>query len=156
MLENAMRACPESLWGDRTQHPEFWYTVYHTLFFLDFYLSDTDQGFMPPEPFTLSELDPAGVMPERVYTKKELLDYLQHGRGKCQAAIRALTEETAYQPWKGEWMKLPFIELLLYNMRHVQHHAAQLNLMLRRAVDSAPTWVRKTKVGLNDIIESQA
>jgi len=42
------------------------------------------------------------------------------------------------------------VELLLYNMRHVQHHAAQLNLMLRQAVDSAPGWVAKTKVGLSE------
>jgi len=27
-------------------------------------------------------------------------------------------------------------ELLLYNMRHVQHHAAQLNLRLRQTTDS--------------------
>jgi len=36
---------------------------------------------------------------------------------------------------------LSFAELLLYNMRHVQHHAAQLNLILRQKVDSAPGWV---------------
>ena len=40
MLENAMRSCPEELWGDRTRQPEFWYVAYHTLFFLDFYLAD--------------------------------------------------------------------------------------------------------------------
>ena len=34
-------------------------------------------------------------------------------------------------------------ELLLYNMRHVQHHAAQLNLLLRQTTNSAPRWVSK-------------
>jgi hypothetical protein len=34
MLENAIAACPESLWGDRSQNPEFWYVAFHTLFFL--------------------------------------------------------------------------------------------------------------------------
>jgi len=33
-------------------------------------------------------------------------------------------------------------------MRHVQHHAAQLNLILRQTIDSAPTWVSKTKIKL--------
>jgi len=37
--------------------------------------------------------------------------------------------------------ELSFAELLLYNMRHVQHHAGQLNLMLRQETDSAPGWV---------------
>jgi hypothetical protein len=35
-------------------------------------------------------------------------------------------------------------------MRHVQHHAAQLNLMLRQAVNAAPRWLAKAKVSLNE------
>lgn len=27
MLENAMRACPDELWGDRERQPEFWYRL---------------------------------------------------------------------------------------------------------------------------------
>jgi hypothetical protein len=148
MLENAMQACPEELWSDRSQRPEFWYTVFHTLFFLDFYLSDSDHGFAPPAPFTLDELDPAGVMPDRVYTKDELQKYLEHGRKKCRETIAALTEEKARQRCGFEWVDVSVAELMLYNMRHVQHHTAQLNLMLRRTVDAAPRWVSKAKVGL--------
>jgi len=33
-------------------------------------------------------------------------------------------------------------------MRHVQHHAAQLNLILRQTIDSAPPWVGRAKVAL--------
>jgi hypothetical protein len=33
---------------------------------------------------------------------------------------------------------------MLYNLRHVQHHAAQLNLILRQVTDSAPDWVGRT------------
>ncbi|HWN44776.1 MAG TPA: hypothetical protein VNW71_21310 [Thermoanaerobaculia bacterium] len=33
MLENAVLACPVELWSDRSQQPEYWYVVYHTLFF---------------------------------------------------------------------------------------------------------------------------
>ena len=63
MLENALIACPDELWSDRSQRPEFWYLVYHTLFFLDLYLSDSVEGFAPPAPFTLEELDRAGLLP---------------------------------------------------------------------------------------------
>ena len=69
MLENAIHACPDALWGDRARQPQFWYVAYHTLFFLDLYLSDSLEGFAPPAPFTLSEIDPAGVLPDRVYSK---------------------------------------------------------------------------------------
>lgn len=143
MLENALLACPDELWGDRSQQPEYWYLVYHTLFFLDLYLAGSVEGFTPPTPFTLDELDPAGLLPERVYTKDELQTYLRYCRHKCRATIEALTEEKAREccvfPW-GEF-KLSFAALLLDNMRHVQHHAAQLNLILRQKIDAAPNWV---------------
>ncbi|HEY3155349.1 MAG TPA: DinB family protein [Candidatus Eisenbacteria bacterium] len=148
MLENALLACPEELWNDRSRQPEYWYVVFHTLFFLDFYLSDSSEGFTPPAPFTLDELDPAGLLPERVYTKDELRTYLAHGRRKCRARIEALTEESVGQRCGFERPDVTVSELLLYNMRHVQHHAAQLNLILRQTIDSAPTWVSKTKIKL--------
>ncbi|MCC6362230.1 MAG: DinB family protein [Bryobacterales bacterium] len=145
MIENAVAACPEDLWHDRTRRPEFWYTVVHTLFFLDLYLSGKLEGFLPPAPFTLSELDPAGVRPERPYTKSELLSYLTHCREKCRAVIDALTAEKPVEPAAFPWVSVGGAELLLYNMRHVQHHAAQLNLLLRQAVNTAPAWVSQAR-----------
>jgi hypothetical protein len=148
MLENAIVACPDSLWSvpaKRAGRPEYWYIAYHTIFYLDFYLSGTDKGFAPPAPYTLSELDPSGMLPERVYSKAEMLNYLEHGRKKCGAAINALTDETAHQRCNFERPDVTVAELLLYTMRHVQHHAAQLNLILADTTDSAPRWVAKTK-----------
>lgn len=145
-LERAIDACPDELWGDRGRNPEFWYVVYHTLFWLDFYTSGSEEGFAPPAPFTLSEMDPAGVLPDRVYTKDEMRRYLEHGRGKARARIAAMTEERASGTRRlGSSNEGSELELLLYNMRHVQHHMAQLNLMLRQVTDSAPGWVGRTK-----------
>ena len=141
MLENAIVACPDEVWGDRSRTPEFWYVVYHTLFFLDLYLSGSQEGWMPPAPFNLDELDPAGILPERVYTKDELLRYLEHGRARCRATIDALTDERAAERCAIPWLDVSFAELILDNLRHVQHHAAQLNLILRQTTDSAPRWV---------------
>lgn len=150
MLEKAMTACPEDLWIDRSRRPEvqYWYLVYHTLFWLDFNLHSPAEGFAPPAPFGLEELDPAGLFPDRPYTKAELLTYLEHGRQRCRETIESLTDERAGQRHRFPWGEVDFSELLLYNMRHVQHHAAQLYLILRQEVDSAPGWVAQTKVGL--------
>jgi hypothetical protein len=152
MLENAMRACPDALWSDGSPNPPqwvkndvvgFWYVAFHTLFFTDFYLSGRPEGFAPPAPFTLDELDPAGLLPERPYTKAELLGYLDYCRKKFRATINAMTEQNARQLTGFQRLNVTAAELLLYNMRHVQHHAAQLNLILRQKTDSAPLWVSK-------------
>ena len=142
MLENAVNACPESLWGDRTKRYEYWYVVYHTLCFLDYYLAESKDGFTPPAPFNLDELDPAGILPDRVYTKAEMLAYLAHGRRKAKTVIGALTEEQAREHRPFGTIDCAFLELLLYSTRHVQHHTAQLNMILRQEIDDAPRWVR--------------
>jgi hypothetical protein len=145
MLENTVMACPDELWDDAAQQPEFWYLVYHTLFFLDLYLSGSVAGFAPPDPFTLAELDFDGVRPDRPYTKAELRVYLDHGRTKCRSTLAALTDATASKRCGISWLDASVVELHLYNMRHVQHHAAQLNLILRQRTDSAPGWVARTR-----------
>ncbi len=145
MLENAVVACPDELWGDRARQPEFWRLVYHTLFYLDLYLSGSAGGFTPPAPFTLDETDPRELRPERAYTKGEMRAYLEHCRRKCREVLEVLTDERARARCVFGWIEMSFAGLLLYNMRHVQHHAAQLNLILRQETDSAPGWVASTR-----------
>jgi len=93
-------------------------------------------------------MDERGLLPDRVYSKEELLSYLAHGREKCRQRISSMTEEQADQRCGFHWLDISTAEILLYNMRHVQHHAAQLNFMLNRETGSAPRWVRKSERNL--------
>jgi hypothetical protein len=153
MLETAIRNCPEELWdvqlwndpGTPRGFSEFWYVTYHTLFWLDLYLTGSVEGFAPPSPFTLDELDPAGVLPERQYNRDELLTYLAHCRRKCQVTIETLTDDQALRRCIFPWGELSFAELLLDNLRHVQEHAAQLNLVLGQKIGQSSRWVAKAK-----------
>lgn len=149
-LENAITACPDAVWGDRSTYHEYWYMTYHTLFWLDYYLSESDAGFTPPAPFTLGEMDPAGVLPDRVYSREELLTYLRHCRQKCRSVIAGLTEEQAARTSPFRRGELTVLDMHLYNMRHVQHHAAQLHLLLRQRINNAPRWVGKARDPLTD------
>jgi hypothetical protein len=161
MLENALVACPntlwkERLWGNSADHPlppgfaEFWYVSYHTLFWLDLYLSGCrEEDFAPPATFTRAELEP-GALPERSYTKEELRAYLAATRRKCHDTLIGLTDERAHQAVEYPWAAgrdVSFLELQLYNMRHVQEHAAQLSLFLGQhgIPDEALDWVGHAK-----------
>ena len=135
--------------GDRSQRPEFWHLAFHTLFFLDLYLSESPKGFAPPAPFSLSEMDPSGKLPDRVYTKEEILAYVAHGRAKCRRVVAAVTDDDLHTQCAFGWVGGTAVEFFLYGIRHVQHHAAQLNLILRQRTDSAPGWVFKAKEGLD-------
>lgn len=146
MLENAIKACPPPLWNTETQ---FWYIAYHTLFYMDYYLSEESDGFQPPAPFSLSEFDASGAMPERTYTQEELLGYLEHGRQKAHDLITRMDETLAAKRFINPYRNYSILELLLYNMRHVQHHGGQLHMLLRQGTGTdAPRWVSQARLPL--------
>jgi hypothetical protein len=140
MLGDALRDCPDELWEtqlweDRPDQwvakgfSKFWYVGYHTLFWLDLYLTGSEEGFAPPAPFDLVEMESGEVLP-RTYTRQELLGYLEYCRCRCQETIAGLSVEQAHRVCRFAWGELPFAELLLYNLRHVQEHAAHLGMFL--------------------------
>jgi hypothetical protein len=145
MLGNALEVCPDSLWRERLwsttppsyfppQFPEFWYVTYHTLVWLDLYLSGVpEEEFAPPAPFAQGEIDSREATSERPYTKDELRAYLVATRQKCHTTLIGLTDEQARRPCEYAWTEgqpVSYLELLLYNMRHVQEHAGPLSLFL--------------------------
>lgn len=146
MLEDAINLCPEPLWTavvwkdeDDARYGHFWFIAYHTLFWLDLYLTGSSQGFAPPPPFI------RGALPEKPYTKDDVLTYLKQCRSKCQSTLEALTDEKAYRVCTFDWMEPTFLELQLYSMRHVQEHSAQLSLLLGQHDVSGFDWVAKAR-----------
>lgn len=154
-LADTMNACPDELWqaslwqtpNTKPEFAQFWYVAYHTLFWLDLYLTGTEEGFLPPPPFTLIEQDENGPLPERVYTKTELTAYLNDCRQKCRTTIEGLTDEIAGRHCQFGWGECSFLELLVYNLRHVHGHAAQLNMLLGQHGIATPDY--PTQAGRN-------
>jgi uncharacterized damage-inducible protein DinB len=150
-LGDAIRACPDELWTDKSLHMEYWYVAYHALFWLDLYVFGSFEGFAPPAPFGREELEPGGVL-ARPYSKLELLDYLAYCREKCRLALLSMSDDKASRPFKFTWSTrtMPYAELMLYTMRHVQEHAAQLAWMLGEKTGSAPDWVSRAREDRHD------
>jgi hypothetical protein len=160
MLGNAIEAWPDSNWK---ANKRFFYLAYHSLVFLDYYLTIPPKDFISVLPFTLCDPGklPADavddVVPDRMYSKTELLDYLRSCRQKCHKVILGLTDEKFNERWitgqgnmnlelsGADAMHFSVLEILLYNMRHVQHHAAQLHLLLRQTLNTAPDFVSMAK-----------
>jgi hypothetical protein len=139
-LGQALRDCPAELWEARLwdDTPDqwvaagfgaFWYLGYHTLFWLDLDLTGAEEGFRPPAPFDLVEMEANEALP-RTYTREELLGYLELCRQRYQQTIETLSTEGASRLCRFPWGELPYGELLIYTLRHVQEHAAQLHLFL--------------------------
>jgi hypothetical protein len=139
-LGNAIKSCPDDLWetplwaDDPNQwvapgFSQFWYLCYHTLFWLDLYLTGAEEEFLPPDPFDLVEMQEGEVLP-RVYSREELIGYFEFCRQRCHDTILEMTNKQAKRICTFAWGDVPFAELMLYTMRHVQEHAAQLHMFL--------------------------
>lgn len=150
MLADTLRDCPDDLWEQRLWEDQpgqwvaagfstFWYLGYHTLFWLDLYLTGAEEGFAPPAPFDLVEMEAGEVLP-RTYTREELLGYLYHCRQRCQETLSRLTPEAANRICEFPWGAMSFVELQLYNLRHVQEHGAQLRLFLGQQAGKDAAW----------------
>ena len=144
MLENAITACPNELWN---KEPTFCQLSHHTLFFLHYYLCDEtpdEEQYTPPPPFTKSEFEDVPTF--SWYTQKELLTYAGLGRQRLHQQLSKNTaEELLTKRFVNAYKDFTLFELLLYNMRHVQHHTAQLNLLLRQKKMVPPDWVSRNK-----------
>lgn len=145
MFDIALEACPDELWTERIwpEEPpgwfpesfaEFWYVAYHTLVWLDLYLTGLPEDqFKPPSPFRAGEVDSPQATPDRPYTKAQLHDYQVTLRKRCHDTLMTLTDEEAARRLEYGWSggrSITYLELLLYNLRHVQGHAAQMSLFL--------------------------
>ena len=162
MLDIAITACPDELWTERIwpEEPpewfprafaEFWYVGYHTLVWLDLYLAGLPEDqFRPPPPFIAGEVDSPQTTPEKPYTKDQLHAYLTSLRENCREKLTALTDEEAGRLIQYGWTEgkdVTYMELVLYNLRHVQGHAAQMSLFLGQhgVADRDDDWVTRAQ-----------
>ena len=110
MLENALLACPSTHWNERLwsdpeapDYPTFWSLTYHTLFWLDLYLTGQWKDSLPLRPSRIRLTQ--GVLPKQPYTRDELHAYLVHLRQKCQIndrrVVRRASAPTVPFPWDG-------------------------------------------------------
>ncbi len=105
MLGEALRDCPDELWEKRLWEDQrdqwvaagfsaFWYLGYHALFWLDLYLTGAEEGFAPPEPFDLVEME-AGERCRGLIRVKN-----------CFATGNTAAESARKPLWRFQWNRL--------------------------------------------------
>ena len=147
MLINVISNCPDDYF---LTHRRFYYIAFHSTIFLDYYLTIPPKDFLPLLSFTQKGPDDRpkeaidDLIPDKIYSKQEIEEYLKQGRNKCKQLIESLTDEKLNERFReGDEpndMDYPILEILLYNLRHTQHHTAQLNMLLRQDIDKHMEW----------------
>jgi hypothetical protein len=150
MLRDAVEKCPDALWTDARFKNACWQVGYHVTFIAHTYLQRDPESLRPwarhqadvqypdgipgpPEPGSLLPL-----LPEP-YSRADVLEYLAIVDGSVDGLVDAMD---VLAPESGfSWYRVPKLEHQLVNLRHVQHHTAQLADRVRAATDVGVDWV---------------
>ena len=146
-ISHCVVKCPDELWNVPVAKYPFCQVAFHVLFFADFYLG-TDAESQRQQPFHLAHPNLFGDYeqlqdrePESLYDGSQIEAYLDFCRSKAVATVAAETEQDLCAPAKFARRSFSRAELHVYNIRHVQHHAAQLILRLRLGSDVDIPWI---------------
>ncbi|MCY2928398.1 MAG: DinB family protein [Planctomycetota bacterium] len=139
MLKQPIERCPEELWTNPNYPTHFWNVAYHTLFYTHFYLQPHQAAFHRWEKHRDHYQDTSSPRIGEPYTRAEVLEYW----ALCDAAIDAGVDQLdlAANESGFPWYQMPKLDHQLVNIRHIQHHAAELADRLRSAAGIECDWV---------------
>jgi hypothetical protein len=159
MLKGIINLCPHEMW---LNDKKFFYMVYHTTIFLDYYMSYPVTDFNPMLPYNIihaQELPQDAiddVIPNQHFDQQEMIDYLNNIKKKCQRLILDTNDQKLNENWIKESEinlhglcpsiveEYTILQIIFYNFRHLQHHVGQLNFMLRAKANIASEWIAQT------------
>lgn len=146
LLEAAVRDCPDELWETDLWPDEAptapaqygglhgsapWFLAYHALTVLDYDLAGELEPWAPPTPFD----DNTWSFPNRVFTRDEVLGYVDHCRQRVRTTLDALSDEVAAQPLPSahRYQGMPYVVNVGSLPLHTVEHAAQIRQFLTAA-----------------------
>lgn len=150
MLRSNINECPEeiwalSMWPDAQSDgrlSQYWYVIFHTLFWADLYLGGNDKEYQPPSPFTLDELDPVGIVPAEPFDRDTLLSYLVYVEKRSELILLVTSEKEFARICEFSWgFKIIYAELVVDCIRHIQEHSAQCSMFLGQITYASQEWV---------------
>ena len=147
-LGACVHQCPDTVWNAPVQRYPFCQVAFHTLFFADYYLEQSERS-LRDQPFhqanqplfaDYEQLQPRE--PQSLYAKDDIDRYLRHCRDKAKTVISQETADELSAPSQFPGKEFTRAELHVYNIRHIQHHAAQLILRLRLVTEVDIPWFK--------------
>jgi len=149
MLHLAIARCPEASWNERVANLKYCQAAFHVVFFGDVYLQPSDDvNALKRQRFHIEHAadfrdyeeleDRAQVL---LYDKAFVLNYLLFVRSKASETIARESADVLAGRSGFARRKCSRAELHVYNIRHIQHHAAQLILRLRLDTKVDIPWV---------------
>ena len=141
MMQQAIAQCPDALWLSGTGHDApYWRIAFHSLFYTHFYLQKDRHSLVrwSKHRGQLQDISGPPTALEDVYTRAEAMEYLEFCRAMIDQCVDAMDLNASDCGFP--WYNLGKLEHQINNIRHLQHHAAQLGDRLRSATGNGLDW----------------
>jgi hypothetical protein len=146
LMEAALQDCPDALWESDlwpeeaptapAQHGGLhgsapWFLAYHALSTLDYDLSAEFDPWEPPQPFDENTYS----FPNRMFTKAELLGYIDYCRQRVRRTLDTFTADVADRPLPSAHRYHGMLYGVIVGRipLHVVEHASQIRQFLTAA-----------------------
>ena len=147
MMELCVDRCPDSRWRAPVGSLAFNQVAFHVLFFTDYYLGENEAALREQQYHrdhgdffrTYEELEDRRQ--ELHYDQDSIRDYLSYCQRKASDVLAAETADSLAAPCGFPRKSFSRAELHVTNIRHIQHHTAQLSLRLRLDANEEIPWV---------------
>jgi hypothetical protein len=139
MLRSAIESLSDVEWVSRADRNPTWQMAYHALFYTHMYLQPSLSRFKAPEWHHreyASLGSPGDIEPA---SREQVLAYCSFCEEGVEGWVDAL--DLSAETCGFWWYKMGKLEHQLVNLRHLQHHAAQLADRLRIRQEVGTDWV---------------
>lgn len=143
MLEKLVDVCPNKIWQGVFNEVPFWYQVYHTAYFVDYWLRDSRAGADFPSQHFHPSIPPEfeRVPSQDAYLSRETMRvYLRLIRQKLLRIFSAITDGDLSQPAFAGEPSVTLLDAIFSQARHIMYNVGYCNGILRERNLEESDW----------------
>jgi hypothetical protein len=139
MLADIVDGCPTSSWLDSRSGRPFWQQVLHALTGVCFWLREASQPFSPPD-FGRGAIPDLDQAPTFDVDKGTVKAYLASIRRTADLFFDTLDDQKLLAT-SSLYDKCTYADLILGQIRHIQHHVGYCNCLLQSSGARPTKWL---------------
>jgi len=143
MLETLVEVCPDDVWNGVYHEAPFWYQVYHTAYFVDYWLREDSAGAGFPclrfDPRIPPEFE-CDVPDDAFIPREDMQEYLRLIREKLTRIFASMKESDLSHPAFTQEPEVTLLDAIFSQTRHVMYNIGYCNGILRQRDLAEADW----------------
>ncbi len=139
MVADLVDSCPTSSWLDSSSGRPFWQQILHALTGVRFWMREASQPFSPPD-FGRGAIPDLDQAPSFDVDKATVKAYVASIRSTADAFFGALDDQKLLAT-SSIYEKCTYADLILGQIRHIQHHVGYCNCLLHTGGVRPTKWL---------------